>query len=198
MDHTSATFFESPAAFRSWLDANHETADTLWVGYWKKGSGRSGLTYSESVDEALCFGWIDGLTRRIDDNRYATRFTQRRKGSIWSSVNMRRVGELKAEGRMTEAGLRAFEGRRPDRTAVYAQDMEHVAFPPELEARFRADETAWSFWLKQPPGYRRQMTWWVISAKRDETRQRRMAALIDEHRNERRIDQQHLPKATER
>ncbi len=193
MTHQNATFFDSQHDFRAWLKANGTSSSELWVGYWKKGSGQSGLTYPESVDEALCFGWIDGLTRSIDAQRYATRFTPRRKGSIWSSVNVRRVGELTEAGRMTPPGLIAFEGRRADRTGVYASDMERVEFPSDLEARFRADTTAWAFWLQQPPGYRRQMTWWVISAKRDDTRQRRMDALIDEHRAERRIDQLHLP-----
>ena len=193
MDQHDAIFFESAAGLRSWLEENHAIADQAWIGYWKKSSGRGGLTYSESVDEALCFGWIDGLTRGIDDDRYATRFTPRRKGSIWSNVNVKRVGELIASGRMGDAGMVAFEARRADRTGVYAQDMESVEFPVDLEARFRTHEQAWEFWLKQPPGYRRQMTWWVISAKRDETRQRRMDALIEEHAAGRRIDQQHLP-----
>jgi uncharacterized protein YdeI (YjbR/CyaY-like superfamily) len=192
--HLDATFFGDPQAFRAWLERNGAQEQELWVGYWKKSTGRVGVTYPQSVDEALCFGWIDGLTRSIDAERYATRFTPRRAGSIWSTVNIRRVAELIAAGRMTDAGMAAFEARRADRTGVYAGDMERVEFPPDLEARFRNDEAAWAFWLQQPPGYRRQMTWWVVSAKRDDTRQRRMDALIEEHRAGRRINRQHLPK----
>jgi uncharacterized protein YdeI (YjbR/CyaY-like superfamily) len=198
VDPGDALFFESAADFRSWLEQNHEVADQAWIGYWKKTSGRGGLTYAESVDEALCFGWIDGRAGSIDELRYAVRFTPRRKGSIWSNVNVGRVGELTASGRMRDAGLRAFESRRPDRVGVYSQDMENVEFPADLEARFRTHEQAWQFWLKQPPGYRRQMTWWVISAKRDETQRRRMDALIEEHGNGRRLDQRHLPRVSPR
>jgi uncharacterized protein YdeI (YjbR/CyaY-like superfamily) len=173
-------FFDTPAEFRAWLETNHETADSQWVGFHKKASGRGGLTWNEAVLEALCFGWIDGQGAPIDEHSRAIRFSKRRSGSIWSTVNMRHMDNLLAAGKVSPAGIRAYEARRPDRIGVYSHDSGKADFPADLEARFRADGPAWDFWNRQPPSYRRQMTWWVISAKRDETRERRLTALISE------------------
>jgi uncharacterized protein YdeI (YjbR/CyaY-like superfamily) len=189
-----ALFFASAAEFRAWLEQNGEQAQEVWVGYWKKGSGRSGMTYVESVDEALCFGWIDGLTKSIDDARYATRFTPRRASGNWSVANIKRVAELNAEARMTPAGLRAFEARREPAPGTYTYETRPNDLPEEYAAIFRRNESAWSFWTTQRPAYRRSMTWWVVSAKRDETRLRRLEALIEETAAGRVLDDLHLPK----
>ena len=178
-----STFFETPADFRSWLEKHHARADELLVGFYKKESGRPSITWPESVDEALCFGWIDGIRRRIDDRSYSIRFTPRRRGSIWSNVNTRRVGELMKEKRMRPAGVKAFEARDPKKTGLYSFERETAALPKEFAKAFRADAKAWTFWEAQPPGYKRLAAYFVISAKRDETRRRRLAVLIRESAN---------------
>jgi uncharacterized protein YdeI (YjbR/CyaY-like superfamily) len=174
-----AIYFESPAAFRRWLEANHEAADHLVVGYHKAHTGRPSMTWAQSVDEALCFGWIDGVRHRVDEDRYTIRFTPRRRNSIWSLVNIRRVAVLTAEKRMSPAGLRAFEARRADRSGVYSSEQRDVAFGPAEKKRFKTNRDAWKFFEAQPPGYRRLMTHFVMSAKKPETRQRRLDKLIE-------------------
>ena len=181
------TFFAKPEEFRRWLKRNHETADELLVGYWKKGSGKPSMTWPQSVDEALSFGWIDGVRRRIDDESYSIRFTPRRRGSIWSAVNIKRVAELKKLGRMSPAGLRAFEARDEKKSAIYSYENRPRELAPEYETRFRANKKAWQYWSTQPPGYRRQLTYWVMEAKKEETRERRLAQLIDDSAHGRRI-----------
>lgn len=171
-------FFESPAAFREWLAAHHDEETELWVGYHRKATGRPSLTWPESVDEALCFGWIDGVRRSVDAERYAIRFTPRRPGSNWSLVNVGRVAALRAAGRMTPAGTRAFEARRPDRTGVYSFESRPADLPAEALARMRRVKGALAFWSAQPPGYRRTAAFWVTSAKREETRSKRLDELI--------------------
>ena len=194
MSHEDALFFDGPAELRAWLDVNHGKASELWVGYWKKGSRQRGITYLESVDEALAFGWIDGLTRRIDDDRYATRFTPRRPKGNWSQANIQRVGELAAEGRMTEAGMRAFAARSARRPGEYEYETRPPDLPEPYAGRFRRHTAAWSFWSEQRPSYRRSMTWWVVSAKREETRLRRLEALISESAAGRIVDELNMPK----
>lgn len=173
-----ARFFETGAAFGEWLEANHATAPELWVGFRKVGSGRPSLTWPESVDEALSFGWIDGVRKRLDDESYVIRFTPRRPNSIWSAVNTRRVGELAALGRMHPAGLRAFEARSAARSGVYSFEREAATLPDGYLERLRADEAGWAYWQAQPAGYRKVATHWVTSAKRDETRLRRFDTLL--------------------
>ena len=174
-----AVYFDSPAAFRRWLEAHHASAGELLVGYHKTHTGRPSLTWPESVDEALCVGWIDGIRRRVDDDRYTIRFTPRRRHSIWSLVNIRRVAVLTADGRMQPPGLRAFEARRDERTGVYSFERSEPAALSEVdERRFRKNRTAWAFFQAQPPGYRRTAMHWVTSANRAETRETRLAALI--------------------
>jgi uncharacterized protein YdeI (YjbR/CyaY-like superfamily) len=172
-------FFSSPAQFRAWLEAHHEDETELLVGYYKKASGRPSMTWAESVDQALCFGWIDGVRRGIDDESYSIRFTPRKQRSTWSAINIKRVGELVEEGRMTPAGLAAFERRSDDRSRIYSHErVEQARFEPEQEQRFRANKAAWAWFESQAPGYRRTALHWVVSAKRPEPRERRLAALI--------------------
>jgi uncharacterized protein YdeI (YjbR/CyaY-like superfamily) len=181
-------FFDSPEAFRSWLEANHATAAEKLVGFYKKAAGRPTLTWSQSVDEALCFGWIDGRARSLGPDAWCIRFTPRRPGSIWSAVNVRKVAALTEQGRMRPAGLAAFARRAPERTAVYSHEQdEPPALAAEQEARLRADPAAAAFWDAQPPGYRRAAAWWVISAKRPETREQRLGTLIADSAAGRRV-----------
>jgi len=179
MASARARFFRSAAEFRRWLEANHATATEIVVGFHKKASGRGGITYPEAVEEALCFGWIDGVRRGIDDVSYSNRFTPRTPRSVWSAVNIRHVERLIAEGRMRPAGLAAFERRDPERSAVYSFEQADATLDAAQERRFKANRRAWAFWTAQPKGYRRTASWWVISAKREETRDRRLATLID-------------------
>ncbi|HYZ75987.1 MAG TPA: YdeI/OmpD-associated family protein [Gaiellaceae bacterium] len=174
-------FFASPSEFRTWLAEHHDRADELWVGFHKKATGRPSMTWPESVDEALCFGWIDAVRKSLGPDAYAIRFTPRKVRSTWSAVNIARVQELIAEGRMQPAGLRAFEARTDDRSAIYAYEQRHGAkLAPEDERQFRSEERAWSFFQAQPPSYRKTAIWWVASAKRDETRRRRLRTLIED------------------
>ena len=178
MEEPAPKFFATPAAFRRWLESHHASAKELWVGFWKKDSGRKGMSYEEAVDEALCHGWIDGLTKRHDELSYKQRFSPRKSTSAWSTINIGKVERLKAAGRMARPGLEAFEKRDPKRTSVYSFENRDVKLSPEIEKRFRASRKAWAFFDQQPPGYRRLMAFWVMSAKREETRTRRLAQLI--------------------
>src|SRR4051794_5546895 len=173
------TFFATPAQFRAWLEEHHDSASELLVGFYKKGSGRPGITWPEAVDQALCFGWIDGVRRSLGDESYTVRFTPRRSRSIWSAVNVARVAELTKLGLMRPAGVSAFEARRDDRTGIYSHEQKQAArLGRAQQQRFRANAKAWEFFQAQPPGYRRQAIWWVVSAKREETRARRLEQLI--------------------
>ncbi len=172
-------FFATPAAFRAWLEARHETAKELLVGFHKKASGKTSITWPESVDEALCFGWIDGVRRRLDETAYTIRFCPRRPTSIWSAVNVARVAELTSLQRMRPAGLRAFALRTPERTGIYAFERHEAAtLTPAQEKTLRANRRAAAFFDAQPPGYRKTAIHWVVSAKREETRERRLQHLI--------------------
>ena len=171
-------FFASAAEFRRWLAQHHADAPELWIGFWKKASGRSGMTYEEAVDEALCYGWIDGLVKRYDDQAYIQRFTPRRPTSVWSAINIAKVERLEKAGRMAAPGRAAFALRDPKRSAIYAFENRDVAFSPALARRFRAERAAWAFFEAQPPGYRRMAQFWVMNAKREETRERRFAQLL--------------------
>lgn len=175
----AALFFATPAALEAWLAEHHASARELWVGYYKKDSGHPSITWPESVDEALCVGWIDGLRKGIDEQRYRIRFTPRKPGSNWSAVNVARVAALTAEGRMRPEGLAAFSRRRADRTAIYSHEQRHeAAFDTASDAQFRANEQAWTFFSARPPSYRQAAIRWVMSAKKEETRQRRLETLI--------------------
>ncbi|HEX9406402.1 MAG TPA: YdeI/OmpD-associated family protein [Thermoanaerobaculia bacterium] len=185
-------FFESPDAFRECLENNHEKAAELLVGFYKKASGKPSMTWPESVDQALCFGWIDGLRKRIDDIRYSIRFTPRKPGSIWSAVNIRRATELAKLGLMTPAGLRAFEKRTEDQSRIYSYENAPRTFPPAFEKKFRAVKKAWQYFNGQPPSYRRVAIHWILSAKREETRERRLSILIDDSAKGRRLAEYEL------
>ena len=183
-------FFAKPADFRKWLNAHHATAQELWVGFYRKESGRPSMTWPETVDEALCVGWIDGIAKRLDDDSYTIRFTPRKARSTWSAVNITRVAELKREGRMRPAGLAAFERRSETNSAIYSYERrEAAAFDEAAERQFRANAKAWEFFQSQPPGYRRTATHLVISAKKEETRQKRLATLIADSAAGRRLKQ---------
>ncbi|HEX2052731.1 MAG TPA: YdeI/OmpD-associated family protein [Actinomycetota bacterium] len=174
------TFFATPDEFRAWLEENHLTARELLVGFYKKGSGRPSITWPESVDQALCFGWIDGVRRSLDAESYTIRFTPRKPGSIWSAVNIRKVQELTKAGLMRPAGLEAFARRDEAKSAIYSYEQRNVAaFSDAQLARFQADPAAWEFFESQPASYRKAATWWVTSAKRDDTKERRLASLIE-------------------
>jgi uncharacterized protein YdeI (YjbR/CyaY-like superfamily) len=175
------TFFATRGELRAWLDEHHETATELWVGLHKKGSGRPSLTWPEVVDECLCFGWIDGLRHGIDAQSYMNRITPRKPNSNWSAVNVRRVEELTRQRRMRAAGLKAFRERREDKTAIYSDEQRHQAkLDPPQERRFRSKKQAWEWFQTQPKGYRTTAVYWVMSAKRPETRERRLDALIED------------------
>jgi uncharacterized protein YdeI (YjbR/CyaY-like superfamily) len=174
-----AIFFATSDEFRAWLEKHHATATEVLVGFHKKSTGRPSMTWTESVREALCFGWIDGIRRSLGDEGYTIRFTPRKPRSNWSSLNVRHVEELIREERMTPAGLAAYEARTPERTGVYAFEQRHAArLEREQEERFRADPKAWEFFQAQPASYRQTAIFWVVSAKREETRARRLRALI--------------------
>lgn len=172
--------FESQKAFRKWLEKNYDKVTELFVGFYKKDSGRGGMAYKEAVDQALCFGWIDGVKHKVDDESYSLRFTPRKKKSYWSAVNTKRFGELHAQGLVAPSGQAAFDARDPDATNRYSFEREKAeVFSPELEARFRAKKKAWKFFEEQPPGYRRLLTFYVMSAKQDATRAKRLEKLIE-------------------
>src|SRR3954470_23999541 len=162
-------FFSAQAEWHDWLEENHDKATEMQVGFYKKGATEKGITYSEALDEALCFGWIDGVRKGIDERSYTIRFTPRKSGSIWSAVNIKRAGELTEQGLMQPAGLKAFEGRDLKKAQLYSFEQESVKLDSSYEEQFRAHEQAWSFFEAQPPSYRKMATWWVMSAKREET-----------------------------
>ena len=173
-------FFKTPADFRAWLVKNHATKTELGVVLHSKASGKPTMTWSEAVDQALCFGWIDSIARRIDETSRAQRFTPRKPKSNWSAVNIKKVKELTAQGLMTPAGLAAFARREEARSRVYSYENRHLAaLDAEREAKFKQQKAAWEFFSKQPPSYRQTAIYWVMNAKREETRSNRLAKLID-------------------
>lgn len=189
-------FFPTQAEFRAWLERNHDTATELIVGFYKKGSGKPSITWPEAVDEALCFGWIDSVRRTLDDERYTNRFTPRRRGSVWSKRNIERARELIEEGRMTPAGRKAFEARREDRSSLYSYERGHEpALDPAYERELRGNRDAWSFFEASAPSYRRAAIHWVMSAKREETRRRRLATLAEDSARGRRVKPLAPPRA---
>ena len=181
-------FFATAAELRAWLMANHSRVTEQWIGFHRKATGRPSITWPESVDEALCVGWIDGLRKGVDESRYKIRFTPRKKDSSWSAINIARVAELTRAGRMQPMGLQAFEARVETKSAIYSYEQRRTAaFDEAEEKQFGAHAKAWKFFQAQPPGYRRTATWWVISAKRATTRQKRLAKLIEDSAAGRRI-----------
>ncbi len=181
-------FFKTPAEFRAWLAENHGNETEIGVVFHSKASGKPSMTWSDAVDQALCYGWIDGVARRMDETSRVQRFTPRKPKSNWSAVNIRKVAELTASGLMTPAGLAAFARREEARSGVYSYENRHLAaLDAEREAMFRAQAAAWDFFGKQPPAYRQTAIYWVMNAKREETRTKRLARLIDVSANGRRL-----------
>lgn len=172
-------FFTAQEQFRQWLDKNHATETELLVGFHKKGSGKKSVTYAEALHEALCFGWIDGVRRNLDETSYTIRFTPRKPRSIWSNVNVRHVERLQKDGRMHSAGLAAFAKRDPKRTGIYAFENRPRELSPEYTKQFARNKAAWEFFQAQPPGYKRVVSFWVMGAKKEETQIRRLEQLIE-------------------
>jgi uncharacterized protein YdeI (YjbR/CyaY-like superfamily) len=193
---TRPKFFATPEAFRAWLEAHHEHETECLVGYYKKESGKPSITWPESVDEALSFGWIDGKRQRIDEIAYTIRFTPRKATSNWSAVNVKRMAELMAQGRVRPKGMAAFEKRAPERTGIYAyENRKSAKLDAEAEREFRRNKKAWAYFEAEAPSYRQQAIWWVITAKRDETRRSRLATLIDDSARGRRIPHARRPES---
>ena len=172
-------FFSTPDKFREWLERNHDSASELLLGFHKKSSGKKSITYAEALDEALCYGWIDGVRKNLDETSYTIRFTPRKARSIWSNVNVNHVERLTKEGRMRPAGIEAYARRDPKLTGIYAFENRPRELSPEFEKAFRKNKTAWSFFEKQPPGYKRLVIFRVMEAKREETRLKRFKDLVE-------------------
>jgi uncharacterized protein YdeI (YjbR/CyaY-like superfamily) len=173
-------FFRAAPDFRKWLQKHHTTAKETWVGYNKASSGKPSLTWPESVDEALCFGWIDGVRKSVDNLSYMIRFTPRKSRSIWSAVNIKRAQVLIKQGRMQPAGLKAFQAREENRSGIYSYEQRSDKLPAPYERKLRQNKVAWQFFQAQSPWYRKAAGWWVVSAKREETRLRRLTQLIED------------------
>jgi uncharacterized protein YdeI (YjbR/CyaY-like superfamily) len=179
-------YFKSQADFRAWLEKHHAVDRELWIGFYKKSSGKDGLAYAEAVDQALCFGWIDGIKKRVDDDSFMHRFTPRTRTSSWSLVNTKRVAELTELGLMAEPGLEAFRSRDQKRSGIYLYEQRPRDLDPVYERRFKANGRAWTFFQAQPPGYRRLVTMWIMSAKKEETRLKRLEAIMKASAEEKR------------
>lgn len=187
--NTKLKFFKTPADFRKWLEKHHAAEQELWVGFYKKDSGEPSITWPECVDEALCVGWIDGLRKSVDDVSYTIRFTPRRPRSIWSAVNIKRVRVLVEEKRMRPAGLKAFEARQENKSGIYSYEQRSEQLPEPYAAVFRRNKRAWDFFQTRPPSYRKAVGWWVVSAKKEETRLKRLKKLIEESSKGRTVSQ---------
>ena len=173
-------FFHTPADFGTWLEKNHATATELWVGFYKKDSGKPSITWPESVDQALCFGWIDGIRQGADEISYQIRFTPRRRGSIWSAINIKRAKELVRQKQMRPTGLKAFSARIENKSGIYSYEQRSTELSQPYANLLKKNKAAWNFFEKQPPSYRKMIGWWIISAKKEETRMARLAKLISE------------------
>lgn len=171
-------FFRTPSDFRKWLKTNHATARELWVGFYRKASGKPSIAWPESVDEALCFGWIDGIRKRIDEISYQIHFTPRRRGSIWSAINIKRAKELKKQKRMLPAGLKAFAARIENKSGIYSYKQRRAELEEPYAKTLKKNRSAWNFFQAQPPSYRKMMSWYIMSAKTEETRSKRFEKLM--------------------
>jgi uncharacterized protein YdeI (YjbR/CyaY-like superfamily) len=173
-------YFKSANDFRTWLEKNHATATELWVGFYKRDSGKRSITWPESVDQALCFGWIDGIRKRVDENSYQIRFTPRQRGSIWSATNIKRAKELVSQKQMRPAGLKAFAARIENKSGIYSYEQRSTELSEPYANLLKKNKAAWNFFQTQPPSYRKMIGWWIISAKKEETRMARLEKLIRE------------------
>jgi uncharacterized protein YdeI (YjbR/CyaY-like superfamily) len=183
----AATFFETQYEFRKWLEKHHQKETELIVGFYKVDSGKPSMTWSQSVDQALCFGWIDGVRKSIDKESYSIRFTPRRRNSIWSAININKVEELTKAGLMKPAGLKAFSLWTENKSTAYSYEKGSVALDLKYEKQFRENKTAWDFFLKQAPSYRKAITHWIMSARQEKTRQSRLEKTIKESENQKRV-----------
>ena len=183
---TKPTHFPTEADFRRWLKSNHETAPELLVGFWKKGTGKPSIDWPQARDQALCFGWIDGVRKSLGDDAYTIRFTPRRKGSIWSKVNVDRFKALTADGQMTPAGEQAYEENK-HKSGLYSYEKPLAALEAVETRLFRKNKKAWNYWEAQPPGYRKLVLNWITTARKPDTRAKRLATLIEDSEAERRI-----------
>ena len=182
-------FFQTSGDFRTWLEKNHATTTELWVGFYKRGSGKPSITWPESVDQALCFGWIDGIRKRIDDISYQIRFTPRKRGSIWSAINIKRVQELVRQNQMRPTGLKAFAARIENKSGIYSYEQRTTELAEPYATHLKKNKAAWNFFQTQSPSYRKMIGWWIISAKKEETRMARLAKLISESAKRKRLIQ---------
>jgi uncharacterized protein YdeI (YjbR/CyaY-like superfamily) len=182
-------YFETPADFKAWLEQNHSQTDFVLVGFYKKGTGKPSMTWPESVDEALCFGWIDGVRKGVDADRYTIRFTPRKAGSVWSTVNINKIQVLIDQGRIQPAGLAAFELRKENRSGIYSHEQQVVDLPEPYQGLLRENTSAREYFQKQPASYRKAACWWVVSAKQEKTRLSRMEKLITHSARAERIPQ---------
>ncbi|MCD1118163.1 YdeI/OmpD-associated family protein [Chryseobacterium turcicum] len=183
----SATFFPTPQDFRNWLDKNHKTEQELLVGFYKVGTQKPSMTWSESVNQALCFGWIDGVRKSIDEESYSIRFTPRKKDSIWSVINIKKIEELTKLGLMKNEGLEAFKLRKEDKSGIYSHEKEPAQLKPEYEKQFKTNKKAWEFFEKQAPSYKKVMIHWIMSAKQEKTQLSRLEKTIIESEKEKRV-----------
>jgi len=174
----SPKFFKSPSDFSKWLATNHAKEKELLVGFYKKNTGKPSITWPQSVDEALCFGWIDGIRRRVDEDSYSIRFTPRKTSSTWSAVNIRRAQELLRDGRMTVAGKKAFAARKENRSGIYSYEQKSAELVEPYAGKLRRNKAASKFFASQPASYRKAVNWWVVSAKQEQTRLKRLGQLI--------------------
>ena len=182
-------FFRTSAALRRWFEKNHDKAQELWIGFHRKDSAKGGITYPQALDEALCYGWIDGIRKKLDDTSFTIRFTPRKKNSIWSNVNVRHVARLEKDGRMMPPGVAAFSAKDEKRVGIYSFERDVAELEPAMQTRFKKNPRAWKYFESQPPYYRRIAAWYVISAKKDETRERRLSDLIGYSAKETRLPQ---------
>jgi uncharacterized protein YdeI (YjbR/CyaY-like superfamily) len=180
-------FFKTQKAFRKWLEKNHNKLSEQWVGFYKKNTGKKSIDWSQSVDEALCFGWIDGIRKTNDDDSYKIRFTPRKPQSNWSTINLKKMDELIKNGLVKPEGLKIYSMRKPEKTGVYSYTNRPAGLEEHYEKIMKKNKKAWDFFCSQPPSYRRTASWWVLSAKREETRMKRLSVLIEDSENERRI-----------
>jgi uncharacterized protein YdeI (YjbR/CyaY-like superfamily) len=183
----TATFFATPAEFRKWLKVNHKNKTELLVGFYKVGSGKPSITWSQSVDQAICFGWIDGVTKSIDKESYCIRFTPRKPASIWSTINIKKVEQLTTAGLMTAAGKKAFALRTASRSGIYSHEKETVPLDTSYEKQFKKNTTAWNFFKAQAPSYKKVMIHWIMNAKQEKTRITRLEKTIAASEQQRRM-----------
>jgi len=180
-------FFATPDKFRTWLDKNHHKQAELWVGYHKKATGKPSITWPESVDQALCYGWIDGLRKSLDDSSYMIRFTPRKPDSHWSKVNVNKVKELQKRGLMLPAGLTAFKKMSKNNSGLASFEQENIKMPAKYLAAIKKNKKAWTYFMNEAPSYRKQVTWWIISAKQESTRIKRLQSLIEDSEGNQRV-----------